>query len=572
MISRTRAAYARVVVVVAWCFLAGCSDHPAHPVDVGEPPAADGGGTDAAEPDAGHDAGHDAAAPAALDAGRPDTGTPDAEVDAGTVIHCDPTGGGPYYLQEAETVTVKLRCATKLKVPAKALSFVDLPLGASFDESTATLTWTPTLDQAGTYHLAIVAAPWSEMGSVELQIADRWDDVNNVPVTDPASYTEEYGLPVIHLTTDPGVNNDTYTPATIVYRGHTFTGAQAKLRGANSSNYPKRSYTLKLTKDDKWSDAKENFVGRRKVTLITSFDDNSYLRQRLAFELWNRLSPSHIQVKTYWGVLFLNGAYYGLYTVADHVDGYLMEDSGLRQDGNLYKARLHDANFRVLDSYGNAKVTPHDGYTKEEGVPVDGQPGAYDDLDAFLTWVETASDSEFASDLGMHIVQRDYEDWWLFTSFIMADDSTDKNSYHYHDPTLPTSLWRYTPWDMNESFGQDWLTMRMAPNQTDPEGYYLGMNHLFERFLAEPTIATPLRTRYHDTLRSQYALKKILALYDAMLAEVDASARRDEAKWRDTYRSYFQWSWRTDFTTYEEEAAYVRQWIADRHAYLSTIY
>ena len=271
------------------------------------------------------------------DADQPDDGQ-DGE------LTCDPRAGGPYWLTEGETVVVQAECATGFT--GEPLAIEPLPEGAEWDAATATLTWTPGLDQGAVYELDVTGA--GEVGTVKIGVADRWDDPENQPV-DPATYTEEYGLPVFHLVTGPGFNADDYTPATIVYRGHSYAGAEAKNRGASSLDYPKRSFTLKFSRDDKFGDQPIGFVGKRKVVLNTTFDDNSYLRQRLVFELWNRLDPGHIQVQHYSAVLFLDGQYHGMYEVLDHIDEYLMEDHGFRQEGNLYKAVDHDANFRLVD-------------------------------------------------------------------------------------------------------------------------------------------------------------------------------------------------------------------------------
>jgi spore coat protein H len=498
---------------------------------------------------------------------------PNAGASAPPSMSCQPSAGGPYYLLEGESVSATIVCKTGLHDP-RLLSFASLPPGAAYDQASATLTWTPGLDQAGVYELSILGSSSIDTGTLKIEVADHWDAPNNVPVSDPSQYTEEYGLPVIHITTDPGLNDDDYTPATVIYRGHSYAGAEAKTRGATSANYPKRSYTLKFTKDDKFSEPNYagGFLAKRKVALITSFDDNSYLRQRLGFELWNRLAPTHIKVQTYNVVVFLNGQYYGLYTLADHVDGYLMEDFGMNQDGNLYKAREHDANFKVMNSSGGTKATLHDGYSKEEGTPADGAAGAYDDLDAFISWVETASNTDFGSQIDSRLLRSDYEDWWIWASFLKADDSAAKNSYHYHDPTLPSSLWRYTPWDLNESFGQNWETYRESAQSSAPEDYYLQMNGLFTRILADPTFGPALRTRYGSVLSGTFASDSVIALFDSMATEIDASAHRDEQKWMSAYRAYNGWSQRTDFTTYDQELQYVRQWIQDRHAFLETFY
>jgi len=199
---------------------------------------------------------------------------------------------------------------------------------------------------------------------------------------------------------------------------------------------------------------------------------------------------------------------------------------------------------------------------------IDGQPGAYDDLDALVTFVATAPAKTFLAEIDTRIDRRDYEDWWIFVSLIMGDDSAGKNSYHYHDPL--GGPWRFAPWDFNDSFGQTWQSARKGFD-SPPDGYTWA-NQLFTRFLAEPSIGDPLHARYGTVLAGVYAIDDILALYDAMIAEVDASARRDEGRWGQQYIDYGGWNWRNDFLTYEEEVVYMRQWMQDRWAFVDSIY
>ncbi len=495
--------------------------------------------------------------------------TTQAEPDIPPPVVCGPTGGGHHWILEMERIQIEARCATGYDLVDAAFTLDPVPPGAVWDA--ATLDWTPGLDQGAVYELTLAVPELGEVATIKIGVADRWDDPNNVPIVDPTRYTEEYGLPVLHLVTTDGLNDETYSPASIRYRGHVFTAPEIKLRGAASLGYPKNSYTLKFAKDDKFSEPAYagGFVGKRKVTVISTFDDNSYVRQRLAYELWNRLDPDHIQVQVFSAVVFLDNQYWGLYTLADHVDGYLMEDHGLWQDGNLYKARTHDANFRATSSDGGPKQTLHDGLTKSEGMPIDGEPGAYDDLEAFVTFVATASSQEFLACIPTMIRQRDYEDWWLFVSLIEAQDSAGKNSYHYHDPIADTQ-WRYVPWDFNHSFGQTWQTERMGFDG-DPEAYVF-VNELFTRFLSEPSIGDPLRARYGTVFDHQYELDEVLSLYDQMIAEIGASALRDEGRWATEYQSYGGWSWRSDFLTHKQEVDYTRQWIIDRWTWVNSLY
>ncbi|WP_437282154.1 CotH kinase family protein [Sorangium sp. So ce375] len=480
---------------------------------------------------------------------------------------CEPSGGGPHWLLEGETVKFPVTCATGLALPDGAIEVSPLPDGAVYDPVAREVTFSPGLDQAAVYEIEIRVAQTSEVGHVKVGVADNWADPSNVPVVDPARYPEEYGLPVLFLSPTPEAKE--YAPATVVYRGHTYN-AEAELRGESSLSYPKNSFTLKFPKEDKFNEPDEagGFTDRRKVVLVSTFDDNSYVRQRLAYDLWNRLDPEHIQIKTYSAVVYLEGQYVGLYTVVDHVDGYLMEDHGYSQDGNLYKAINHNANFALTRRNGEPKETPHDGFEKKEGTPLEGEPEAFADLEDLVRFVDTSDQATFAAEIGSRIDLRDYGDWWIFVTFLLADDSAGKNSYHYHDPAAG-GVFRYAPWDFNASFGQDWQTLREPASDTSE---YLNVNHLFKRLLEEPSIGDPLRARYDEVLHGALDDAEIQAIVDGYVARIDASARRDEAKWGEAYRSYGDWSGRDDFTTYEEEIAYLKAWISERWQHQDALY
>ena len=72
------------------------------------------------------------------------------------------------------------------------------------------------------------------------------------------------------------------------------------------------------------------------------------------------------------------------------------------------------------------KNSPHEAVTKEEGLPLDGQPGAYDDLDEFITFVVTINDATFDGQIDTRIDRRDYENWWIFVA--MVDQSKRSSS------------------------------------------------------------------------------------------------------------------------------------------------
>jgi spore coat protein H len=373
------------------------------------------------------------------------------------------------------------------------------------------------------------------------------------------------GLPVLQLWTAPDINGDEYNPARLIAGGHEYAAVQAKHRGKTALRFPKKSFTVKLGKDDLFNDAERGFHDKRRLVLIASFDDNSYLRPRLAFELWNRLQP-RVQVQIYNAVLYLDGEYHGLYLVCDHVDDELMEAHALWPGGNLYKARTHDANLRLVDRGGEPKAGLDLGYTKEEGAPAAELPGAFDDLAGLVTWIATAPDAQFSSELDGVLHGADFESWYLLVSTIDAADSAGKNGYLYHDPRpdAPDATWHYVPWDFNSSFGQNWRMVHTAADS--PLSRYATKNGLFERYVAIPELAERLEQRFAAALDGAWALPEVLALFDAYAAEISAAARRDEAVWGQNVRDYNWGSKKTEFNSHDEELVYLRAWLEARWA------
>jgi hypothetical protein len=124
------------------------------------------------------------------------------------------------------------------------------------------------------------------------------------------------------------------------------------------------------------------------------------------------------------------------------------------------------------------------------------------------------------------------------------------------------------PWDFNASFGQDWTTRRASAAPVD---FYEGANRMFERMLADPDLGFGVRDRYHAMLDGgPLYVGTVLDLIDEEAARIDPSARRDWARWEAEYRSFGRWSDRTDWTTYEQEVEYLKDWVTARHEAVRT--
>lgn len=558
-----------VVLACLTCLLLACGSSSGSGGPSGDPPPSDNAPLPPPEVDSGQPP------PEAPDAGVPDAGNPDAgQPDAGpqpTV--CGPTAGEARWVKEGEQVTATVTCSTG----AQGLRFAveDLPRGAAFDEATATLRWTPAGDQAAVWNLTLRERSTGETGTLKVGVATTVVDNSSgrVKGVDAATYHEEYGLPVFHLSYGPdGLTAGGYRPAQLTYRGKRFD-IEAKYRGATSSVFPKRSLTLKFPNEVLFSEPAfgGGFVNKKRLVLITTFNDNSYVRARLAFDLWNRMSPDPVRIRTFSAVVYANGRYMGMYTVADHVDKRLMAAHGVSKDADLFKAVDNNANFSRLRKNGSPKESLSEGLEKKEGTPEEGRPGAFDTMSELIGFVSDSDAAAFRAGFPQRMNPRDYEGWWIFNTLILGMDSQGKNAYHAYDPAT-RGPWRFIPWDLDASFGQNFDTTRTSPTARPT---FAEDNLLFSRMLAEPSIAAPMRERYRKLLRDELKLETVLSLLDGYEREIDPAARRDWARWEQQYRSFAapgtlgegnfpSWNKRQDFNSYEQELDYVREWVRAR--------
>ncbi|MCK6506597.1 CotH kinase family protein [Myxococcota bacterium] len=529
----------------------------------------DGGGTDAGGTDAG---GTDAGG---TDAGGTDAGGTDAGGTDGGGTDGGTDGGGTDascalvsdlahpYLWEGQTLAFAVECSGDLATEDAEISLVSAPDGATWDPHTRRLRWTTGPADGGRHDLVFSSRPAGatsipEATTVTAWVADDPDLALAVPV-DPLAYTEEWGLPVLHLqTTGPLTTSE--RKATVTWMGTPYSSL-AKIRGASSASYAKPGYTLDFPDDElpiePWG------VERDHLVLLSPFDDNSYVRQKLIYDQWAAIcewsGEPRLVPRTFFLVLYLDGAYHGLYIGLDRVDDEFVRQMGFDGEGNLYKAVDHDANFYLTDSGGRAKGTLHQGYEKKEGLP----EGDMSDLDALVSFTGGSDTDTLLAQAEDWFALEEFMDWFLLVHYAHGEDSAGKNSYLYHDPE--SGLWSYAPWDFNHSWGQNWYTLRVS---SDAINTFTGTNRVFAALQADPETEALLWERF-AAMREDGPFDPdwLLGQVDAYQAEIDLSARRDWDKWEDDYRS----AWWADYrrgtwTDYEGELEYVRTWIEERDA------
>jgi spore coat protein H len=529
-------------------------------------------------PNAGLD---DGAARSGLDSGMADTaasqgsgggtgGSDGGATDsaASDTPTCGPRVEGEANHTEGDVVTFSVSCSSDEDPGSFSAEVVNLPVGAAFDDAGWAFQWQTGLADGARYDL-LVSVTHVDGGFPETVMATFWvaDDgahADNVAVV-PATYTEEWGLPVMHLKPQFSVDQ-TYRDATCTFDGVEYP-CEMKIRGATSAYYPKPGYTLRFPEEH--IDLSERGLQRKDhLVLISTFDDNSYVRQKFCYDLWQAMADhagveGRMLPRTFFTVIYIETEYVGLFVAIDRIDDEFADEMGIYRDSNLYKAISHDANFYL-------KNTLYSGYEKKEGTPEDGESGAYWDLEDLVEFTGSTDADTFWAEADSWIRTDEFMDWLLFVQFSLSSDSAGKNSYLYNDPD--NWEFRYVPWDFNHSWGQDWMTLR-----TDSEDWsdYRSTNAIFDHFQANEEADALLWERWASLVEAGPLHGAWLeATLDSYYDLIGPSAERDWDMWGGDYYVYGGWaSYRNyygDWQDYEGEKDYLYQWVSERAAWADT--
>ena len=317
----------------------------------------------------------------------------------------------------------------------------------------------------------------------------------------------------------------------------------------------------------------------KKLVLASNFDDTSFIRNRLAFKLWEWFdAKNHLKIETFFVVLFLEGKFHGLYTAIDHVNKSLFASQGQNPLlGTLYKIIENQYKF---DDYSSADVKESmeikfsDSKDFKEAFNVVGKF-----VDLFTGWEKKTFDDDFEK-----VARReDFEDWWVFASLIHASDSTWKNAYLYHEKG---GKWRYLPWDFNASFGQftkgpsmsrlNFSKLLESTNMIPSKPKNLpkllaNHNRLFKLFLDHPTIQNRLYQRAIKLTQEEWKLTKIENQIDLWVSEIASFVKKDQKKWKKQQKKVYGASEKEyRLRSFENEIQLIKTWIKERWQYTQT--
>lgn len=428
-------------------------------------------------------------------------------------------------------------------------------------------------------------------------------------------------LPIVELNCS-SVNSKAYTtgslrvtdPASLGY--DSLMIAAFKYRGASSSNYPKRSYAIKL-RDENGNSVDRKLLGYRSDNnwiLDAMYIDLACMRNRVATDLWNAFEckPYYAdrEKKVRTGTrgkfveVILNGQWWGLYCMTEKMDRKQLKlkkfvpaaqsTTGENEvHGVLYKSNQwtyevfmghesNDDNDNKQVIYPHKKVSDYKNILgKETWCEYEFKYPDYKDEAVEWRPLHDAANmvaTSFILNIDSVKSRFDYpmlRDYYLFIDLLLATDNHGKNLFWYaYDTQGPEGdKLSLAPWDLDGTFGQDWdgVITNTKDVTLDFDTYIKNYEHgqfaIFDLIKSRSEWQQDLKDRYAelrikgvisgDSIANRFA--NYASLFEASLAD-----QREQNMWSKTYHSRHK--------DIQGGATYAESWIRRRVNWLDQKY
>jgi len=231
--------------------------------------------------------------------------------------------------------------------------------------------------------------------------------------------------------------DEEYHETSITFNGVTLDSVAIRTKGGSSLSSVARStsdrYSFKLD-INKYVDG-QKFFGLKKFTLQNSFNDPSYMREVIAYDLLDEMgvsTPEHAYVNFY-----VNGELFGFYLMVEAIDGEFLEKHFANSNGDLYKP----------DGVGSDLQWISDDITSYSDINLQTNEETSDN-GAFINFVEKMDDGS------IDVIDVDSLLRYMSVSVSLSNlDSYHGSLAHNYYIYEQDGIFGLLPWDFNEAFG-----------------------------------------------------------------------------------------------------------------------
>ncbi len=273
-----------------------------------------------------------------------------------------------------------------------------------------------------------------------LQAQDAADRLFDEPQIFNVSFTfaDSAFLDTLYQSHDDGE----YRQAAVTIDGLYFGKVGVRFKGTSSFyGYPGDKKALRV-KFNAFADY--NFYGLKKINLNNCWSDPSFLREKLYLDF---LHEQDIPApRANFARVYLNGVYWGLYTLVEHVDKTFLKSRFANNDGNLYKAEKQ----ADLSWQGSNQENYYEYYKLQTNE----KENNWNDLLALIDTINHADDKHLQTSLQSVLNVNSFIRAWAANNVFINLDSylgSANNFYIYNNES--SGLFDWIIWDVNLAFG-----------------------------------------------------------------------------------------------------------------------
>ncbi len=281
---------------------------------------------------------------------------------------------------------------------------------------------------------------------------DRWQSMLDDMTETYGTFGSGGGGPGGLIDTD---EDPIFVPAEVFHNGIEWYRVGVRFKGNSSLQTSWQNGILKLAfkldfdefEDDYPQIDNQRFYGFKKISLKNNFDDQSFLREKLAGDVFRNagLVGSHTAFYTLYIDHGDGPVYFGLYTMVEEVDDTVLDTQYSDDDGNLYKPDGDAASF-ATGTYDEDEYVKKNNEDEADFSDVQSlldilhDDSRTTDVATWRTNLEAVFDTDvFLKYLAANMVIQNWDTYGIMTH----------NYYLYNNPDTNKLTW--IPWDNNEA-------------------------------------------------------------------------------------------------------------------------
>ncbi|PKL82429.1 MAG: hypothetical protein CVV24_10175 [Ignavibacteriae bacterium HGW-Ignavibacteriae-3] len=406
-------------------------------------------------------------------------------------------------------------------------------------------------------------------------------NTNGQTIPDEPKITADMGV----IDNGPGIRNNITDP---------FNGYSGKIgieiRGHSSQMFPKKQYGIEL-RDAAGEDIKVALLGfpeESDFVLNASYTDKSFLRNVITYKLSNDLG--RYASRTRFCEVVINGEYVGLYILQEKIKrdknrvnikkmsstdlagdavtgGYIVKIDRV-DPGDKYWTSAYPSVFQSLKS----PVTYIHVYPKSDAIVPAQQNYIKNYINNFETIMYSGGYRDpFAGYYDLIDVDS-FVDYYLINEFSKNTDAYRLSAFLFKNRDSDGGKLKMGPvWDYDISFGLANYDEGFSPSGWQAYKHYEGLwssPFWTTNLMIDPVFKNKLAKRWNEVKNKTFSLTALNNFIDESAALTAEARTRNFTKWK--ILGTYVWPEYYFPNTYEEEIAYLKNWISQRTAWLNS--